>query len=281
MALLKHELRQNKISLIIWSAVISFMLAICVLIYPEMATQMGDISDIFADMGSFSSAFGMDQINFGEFTGYFGVECGNVLGLGGAFFASIIGISALAKEEHGHTADFLLVHPISRKLIITEKLCSVFMQLIIMNVIVSGFTALSIVIIGEEIDFKIIALMFVAYFILQLELAAITFCISAFLKNGGVGIGLGLATMMYFLNIISNLTEEAKFLKYITPFGYTDSAQIISDNAIKTEYLVVGLILTLLGIIAAYWKYSKKRYFLAKQSDKVLMPCRLFMIHVI
>lgn len=258
MTLLKHELRQNKTSLIIWSAIISFMLAICVIIYPEMATQMGDISKMFADMGSFSSAFGMDQINFGEFTGYFGIECGNVLGLGGAFFASILGISALAKEEHGHTAEFLLVHPITRKRIVTEKLFSVFTQLIIMNVVVIGFTALSIVIIGEEIDVKTIVLMFLAYFILQVELASITFGISAFLKNSGIGIGLGLATMMYFLNIISNLTEEAKFLKYITPFGYTDSSEIINNISLETNYLVVGMIFGLLGIVAAYWQYNRK-----------------------
>ena len=258
MTLLKHELRQNKTSLIIWSAIISFMLAICVIIYPEMATQMGDISEMFADMGSFSSAFGMDNVNFGEFTGYFGVECGNVLGLGGAFFASILGISALAKEEHGHTAEFLLVHPITRKRIITEKLCSIFTQLVIMNVVVVGFTALSIVIIREKIDVKTIALMFLAYFILQLELASVTFGISAFLKNNGIGIGLGLATMMYFLNIISNLTEDAQFLKYITPFGYTDSAEIINNISLETKYLVVGIAFTLLGVFAAYWKYTRK-----------------------
>ena len=94
-----HELKRGRISLLIWSAAIAFMLAICVIIYPEMKSQMGDISAMFADMGSFSEAFGMDKINFGSFTGFFGVECGNVLGLGGAFFAAIIGISALSKEE--------------------------------------------------------------------------------------------------------------------------------------------------------------------------------------
>ena len=102
MTIVKHELRRGKTALIIWTAAISFMLALCVMIYPEMSTQMGDISAMFADMGSFSAAFGMDRINFGEFIGFFGVECGNVLGLGGAFFAALVGISALAKEEKEH-----------------------------------------------------------------------------------------------------------------------------------------------------------------------------------
>ena len=86
MTIFFHELKRGKISLLIWSLAIAFMLGVCVLIYPEMKTQMGDISAMFADMGSFSAAFGMDKINFGSFIGFFGVECGNVLGLGGAFF---------------------------------------------------------------------------------------------------------------------------------------------------------------------------------------------------
>ena len=81
MTVYKHELKRAKISLLIWTAAISFMLGVCILIYPEMKTQMSDISAMFADMGSFSAAFGMDRINFGSFIGFFGVECGNVLGL--------------------------------------------------------------------------------------------------------------------------------------------------------------------------------------------------------
>ena len=97
MTLFWHEIKRNKLSLIIWSAAISFMLAVCVFIYPEMQSQMGEISTMFADMGAFSDAFGMDQLNFGEFMGYFGIECGNTLGIGGAIFAAILGVSALAK----------------------------------------------------------------------------------------------------------------------------------------------------------------------------------------
>ncbi len=104
MTLIKHELRQGRMMLIIWSIVIAFMLAICVLIYPEMETQMGDVSSMFAEMGGFSAAFGMDRLNFGEFIGFFGVECGNILGLGGAFFAALLGITILAKEEKEQTA---------------------------------------------------------------------------------------------------------------------------------------------------------------------------------
>lgn len=258
MAVLKHELRQGRDTLVIWTGIIAFMLGVCVLIYPEMKKQMGEISGMFADMGGFSAAFGMDKINFGEFIGYFGVECGNVLGLGGAFFAALLGVSVLAKEEKEHTAEFLLTHPVSRSKIVLQKLCAVFLQIVVLNVVAAGVAVLTAFLVGEMPETEVFALLFLAYFILQIEVAAICFGISAFIGRGGLGIGLGVAALFYFLNIISNLTEEAKFLKYLTPFGYTEGADLIANSSIHTGYLSVGLVLTVIGIGMAFYRYGRK-----------------------
>lgn len=258
MYILSHELRRDRTSLLIWTAVICFMLGICVVIYPEMSSQMDQMSEMFADMGSFTAAFGMDQLNFGEFMGYFGIECGNVLGLGGAFFAAILGISALAKEERDGTAEFLLTHPVSRVRVITEKLLSVFAQILIMNAVVIGVSVAAIVLIGESPDWQTLMLLFLAYLILQLEIASVTFGISAFLRSGALGIGIGLAVIAYFMNILSNLTEEVEFLKYITPFGYAESGYIINEKALDGKYVAVGIGFAVAGIAAAYIRYSKK-----------------------
>ena len=258
MTLFLHELKASRASLIIWSAAVSFMLGVCVFIYPEMSTQMNEIGDMFAEMGAFSSAFGMDQLNFGEFIGYFGIECGNVLGIGGALFAAITGVSMLAKEEKEHTAEFLLTLPVSRTKIVTEKLLAAVAQLVIFNAAVIAITVVSIAIVGVEADALTIALIFLAYFLMQLEILGITFGISAFVRRGELGLGLGFAIISYFINIISNLTEDLKFLKYITPFGYTDCADIISNRELNIAYLAVGALLLSAGLVAAFVQYNKK-----------------------
>ncbi len=258
MTIFKHELRRGKVSLLVWTAAVSFMLGVCILIYPDLSAQMEEVSGMFADMGSFSAAFGMDKINFGEFIGYFGVECGNVLGLGGAFFAALLGISALAKEEREHTAEFLLAHPVKRSRVIAEKLCAVLAQIVIFQGTVVVVTALAVLVIGEDVSVKTLALLFFAYFLMQLEVAAVTFGISAFLRRGGFGLGLGFAVVSYFLNIIANLMDETRFLKYITPFGFTESADIITDNAINSGYLAVGMCFAVAGVLLAFWKYQAK-----------------------
>ncbi len=258
MVLWKHELRQNRISLLIWSVSISFMIALCILIFPEMSSDMGDIGAMFADMGSFSAAFGMDRINFGEFVGFFGVECGNVLGIGGAFYAALTGITALSREEKEHTAEFLLTHPVSRRRIVMEKLLAVFVQLLILNLAVIGTSVCSILIIREEVPWDTMALLFAAYVLMQLEMAGITFGMSAFMRRGGPGPGIGAAALFYFLNLAANLTEKMRFLKYFTPLGYTDGADIIAEGAIHAGYLTAGIVLGTAGILAAFYQYGRK-----------------------
>lgn len=258
MTILKHELKQNRISLLVWTVSISFMIAVCVFLYPEMKGEMESISDVFADMGSFSAAFGMDQVSFGTLLGYYSIECGNVLGLGGAFFAALCGVSVLAKEEKDHTAEFLLTHPISRVKVITQKLLAVFMQIIILNVIVYVAVILSMIAIGETVPWKEINLLHIAYFLLQVELAGICFGISAFLKRGSLGIGLGVAIVMYFLNLISNITESAEFLKYITPFGYAEGSEVVANVELDMKLILIGMAYAIMGIAVAYWRYTKK-----------------------
>ena len=258
MTLVKHELRQGKTSFLIWTASIGFLLAICVFLFPEMKGQMEGVNDIFASMGSFTEAFGMDRLNFGTLTGFYAVECGNIMGLGGAFYAAFCAVSILSKEEKEKTAEFLLTHPVSRARIITEKLIALFIQITAMNIIIYALAIGSIAAVGEDIPWKEITLLHLAYYLLQMELAGICFGISAFLRKGSIGVGLGLAAMMYFLNLIANIADVAEFLKYITPFGYCEGADIIADGKLDGTMVAIGAVIGIAGIVIAYLKYTKK-----------------------
>ena len=258
MTLIKHELRQGRISFLIWTASVGFLLAVCVFLFPEMKGQMEDVGDVFSSMGSFSDAFGMDRLNFGTLLGFYAIECGNVLGLGGAFFAALCGAGILSKEEKDRTAEFLLTHPVSRARIVTEKLVSVYAQIIAMNLVIYGISLGSIAAIGESVPWKELNLLHLAYFLLQAELAGICFGISAFVRRGSAGIGLGIAAGMYFLNLVANIAQAAEFLKYITPFGYAEGADIIEKGCLDGTLVAIGLAFGAIGIGAAYGKYCRK-----------------------
>ncbi len=258
MTLVRHELRQGAVAFAIWTGAIAFLLMVCIFLFPEMKGEIDAVGDVFASMGSFTAAFGMDRLSIGTLSGFYAIECGNVLGLGGALFAALIGISSLSKEEKDHTAEFLLTHPVSRVRVITEKWIAVLIQIFAMNLAVLGFSLLSMAIIGETIPWNAVLLLHFTYFLLQIEIAGVCFGLSAFLRRTGTGIGLGLAAMLYFLNLISNMTQSAEFLKFITPFGYCEGADIIANSDLDAPRILLGMSYTGILLAAGYWKYRKK-----------------------
>lgn len=258
MIIVRHELRQGRVSFVIWTAAISFLLAVCVFLFPEMKHEMDEIGQMFSSMGSFTAAFGMDKLSFGTLTGYYAIECGNVLGLGGAFFASLTAVAILCKEEKGRTAEFLLTHPISRARVVSEKLAAVIIQLVVMNLIVLAVSACSMLAVGEEIPWKDISLLHTAYFIMQLELAGICFGISSVLRKGSIGVGLGVAIIAYFMNLIANITDSAEFLKNITPFGYCDAAEIAGSGSLDAARIAIGAVIAVVCVLGAFAMYTRK-----------------------
>lgn len=252
------ELKQSFRSLCIWTASIAFMMLVCILLFPEMKSEMDSVSDLFANMGGFTAAFGMDKLSFGEIMGFYGIECGNVLSIGGGFFAALAGISVLANEEKERTAEFLLTHPVSRLSVVSQKLLSVLTQVVVLNLVVVGVSLISAAVVGEEFEMKEFILLHIAYLLMQLEISCICFGISAFIRRGSIGIGLGLALALYFLNIVCNISEQAEFLRYITPYAYADASSIISEAKLDIGLIAVGTVIAVIGAAVGFFRYLKK-----------------------
>lgn len=258
MTIVKHELRQGRLAFWIWTGAIAFLLAVCAYLYPEMKGEMGEVGDVFSSMGSFTAAFGMDRLNFGTLTGYYAIECGNVLGLGGAFYAALTAIGSLSREERDKTAEFLLPHPVTRTRVAAEKLIAVLLQVTALNLIVYAVAVGSIAAVGETIPWKELNLLHLAYYLMQLVLVGICFGISAFLRGGSVGLGIGIAVGLYFLNLIANITEKAAALKHFTPFGFCDGAEIVSSGTLEAGRIAVGLAVGAACVLAAFLYYPRK-----------------------
>lgn len=258
MTIFKYELKRNKISFFIWTISIVLIMLMCVALFPEMKSQSQMIEQVYSQLGGMTEAFGMDRISMADAMGFYGIECGNMLGIGGAFFAAIIGIAALLGEEKNRTAEFLLTHPVSRTKIVAQKLIAIIVQIFALNMICALASYIGFMAIGEKIDIKTYVLFHIAYFIMQIEIAAICFGISACMKGGSIGVGIGIAAFSYIINIVANLSDKVDFLKYITPYGYAEPADIITKAEIDTTKLIIGLFVTVCMLMFAFVTYNKK-----------------------
>lgn len=260
MIIYKKDLKQGFLSLLVWTILLSSMLGMIILIYPEMKTQMAEISSSFSEMGSFTAVFGMNSTDFSKFQDFFGIESDSIMGLIGALYASLTGIHILACEEGGHTAEFLLTHPVTRARIFGEKILALITQITILDLAATGFSFLLITFTNEEIETDKVLLLFLGYYLMHLELALISAGVSAFLRKNLFGLGIGIAAAAYFLNIMSNLIEELDFLKYITPFGYTSSSSVLHDGTLEAGYISCGFLISLFFIAAGFHHWCRKEF---------------------
>ncbi|MBQ3938028.1 MAG: ABC transporter permease, partial [Clostridia bacterium] len=74
MTIFGFELKRNRISLIIWCAVIASMIAISILLFPLMEKTMTEMTELLANMGGLSAAYGMDQLSIGDYLNYYAME---------------------------------------------------------------------------------------------------------------------------------------------------------------------------------------------------------------
>ena len=93
---------------------------------------------------------------------------------------------------------------------------------------------------------------------MHLEVAAISFGISAMIRRGGLGIGLGIALIFYFISLASGISESLEFLKYLTPFSYTSGSYIIKNASLEWKYVIIGVVISTASVITAYKVYNKK-----------------------
>ena len=60
------------------------------------------------------------------------------------------------------------------------------------------------------------------------------------------------------MNLVCNMTEQAEFLRYITPYAYAEASNIISEAKLDTVLIVTGIIIAVIGAAVGFIKYTKK-----------------------
>lgn len=257
MTILKKELRGGAAGFLAWSLIIGGLMAVCVGLYPSIAGSMKDVSALFAGMGDFSAAFGLDKLQFGSIMGFYGTECGNILGLGGAFYAALTAMGLLAGEEGERTAEFLLTHPVCRLQICLEKLTALILLVIGLNTVCFICGAGGILIIGEKPVWSDLLRYHGALLLMQMEIGGLCFGLSAFLRRNSLGLAMGLTALLYFAGLLINLDQGLDWLRFVTPYYYADAARIFSRDTVAGPALA-GCFWCVLGTISGLWWYQRK-----------------------
>ncbi len=258
MTLLRHELKRNLKTLLIWALSIGLLCCGCLLLFESLEESMAGMAEAYANMGAFATALGMDKINVGTMEGFYATELGLMYALGGAMFSAMTGAAMLSKEEEGHTSEFLNTLPLGRSYIVGWKygamvLLIILFQVICLALIAGGFTGA-----GQWPPVKEFVLYHLSQLLMQLEIGSLCFLISAIFKRRQIGGALGLAMLLYVLDLLCRVLPDLEDLKYITPYYFSNAADIFTSGEVNVGMVIIALCITVFSVTAAVVIYRKR-----------------------
>ncbi len=254
------ELRKKIKSMLFWLAgILSWAIIVAVFIptiveqgqnYSEILDNMGvfgDIVNINAD--TFSTVMGIVGMYFGMLLIVFGIQAGNY------------GFGLVSIEESELTADFLITKPIKRSRILTAKIAAsiAVMAVTCLLYILSTYYIIMTVSDGFEVDSKALLLVLLSAFFVQLFFFAVGLVISLFLKKvkSVAPFSMGLVFSLYIVGAFAR-TFDIKFVEFINPFSYFETAAIASEAKYNMTYFIINLCVVLVSIAASYVLYKKR-----------------------
>lgn len=254
----KHELKTNIKSLFIWTLIMALVDFVFMIAYPSLEDAMNQAMDAYSNMGAFTQAFGIDKVGINTAPGFYATYIGAMFCIGGSIYAAIFGVGLLSKEEGGHTGEFLYTLPVSRVRVVLLKFAAMCTLLAAFSAVCYLVGVLSFVCIGMDVPIKELTLYHASQYLMQIEVASIAYLVSALCKKVNMSAGLGIALVLYFSDMMLRVIEDVAFLKYITPFYYSNAADIFGGMHSKPEFYTIGIIVTAVCIVTTVIYYDRK-----------------------
>ena len=260
--MLKRELKVNLKSFIIWTSILIGMFLIVYLMYPSIISSgniemMNEMMDMFPD--EILKAFNMDISTMDSAYGWLKTEGFVFVYLIVGVYSSIMGSSILLKEESEKTIEYLNALPIRRRDILKSKVfCGIF-YIVLMVLLMGIFNYIGLELSGD-FDRKQFLLLSLTPLFIGLPLFGINLFISTLCRKTKktFGIALGVSFLSYFLQILSEMSEEVEFLKYFTVYTLGDLRNVIVDVSINPVLVLISILISIIFITLSFVRYEKK-----------------------
>ncbi len=260
MRIVIRELKAHLKGTLIWCGVI---VLIIVMMMSEFSAyynnpEMADILEMMPQ--ALMDAFALNGSNLTTLEGFVSIASLYFYILAGAF-AIMLGSSLLSKEERDKTAEFFMTLPISRETILAGKTVAGLLHCLIFLAVTMGTLIIaSLRYAPDATFFDFMGLTALALFLIEVLFLSIGFFVAAALKrykkSGMVSVAIVLGT--YFISMVVNISDKLDVLKYVTPFKYFESADILRNMSLDSMYLGISIAVTLVAAAGTFFIYPKR-----------------------
>jgi ABC-2 type transport system permease protein len=254
-----RELRANRKALIIWS--VCMFLGVLSGMAKYTAYSSGANNDVFEKMpGTMKALLGMGSFDVTAISGFFAFLFSYIVVTAG-IHAVLLGSGIIAKEEQDKTAEYLMVKPVSRTVIITSKLLAALVNIVVVNIVtlISSIVMVAAYNKGKDITGEVMVF-FLSMFIIQLIFLSLGALIAAFMRNpkSSGALGAGVLFGCYVISKVTDLTDEVNFLNVFSPFKYFSYYDIINGNGLSFGIAVLSVLLVAVFSASTYMFYRKR-----------------------
>lgn len=260
--MLKRELKINLKNFIIWTSIIILIFLVVFLIYPTIISgdnikQLDEMMKMFPE--EMLKAFNMDISSIDSAYGWLKTEGFTFVLLITGIYSGLLGSNILLKEENDKTIEYINSLPITRTKIVLNKIICGIIYIIFMILTVGVFNYIGLSLSGD-FDKKSYILLSITPILSSIVIFSACLFLSSFTHKTKktLGISLSIVFISYFFNIISELSEETRFLKYFSVFTLCDIRNVIVDIKINPIMVVLSIILSIVLMIITIIHYNKK-----------------------
>lgn len=243
-AILRVESRKRLRSSITIAGVFVILGAFYYSMFPGFEEEAEEILEAFPEF--VLEMFGIDEMHTIE--GFIAAEMYAFfwIVLVGVYFAYIgAGLIAAAIDER--QMDLTLSNPISREAVLAQKVASLWVPLVVLNVAVGGVVYLGSVVIGDPIDpvsIAMVHLLSTPYLLVCAGIGLVCSVIAPRARTARSG-AIGAVVLLWLVDIVSVLDPDYEWVGDLTPSRYLD----VNDILVHQEYAVGDAVLLLVVFV--------------------------------
>lgn len=208
-------------------------------------------------------AFNFDRLSMSDPVGFYGTQIYLFITLFGSIYSMLLFSNVLSREENERTSEFLNTRPVKRSRIYISKISAAFVNISVFNALfgIVNYILFEIYVPGGY-DKELLWLLIAAPWIMHILFGSVSVLISVFIIKARTlyPLSIGIVLAAYFINVVSNLTEKGKYLRYLTPFKYFDAADLVTKEAFSTTYLAITVMIVLFAVTMAFYIYDNKDF---------------------
>ena len=138
------------------------------------------------------------------------------------------------------------------------KFAAVFASLVCFMVICGSFYVAGFLMLGENDFGKEFVLFLLLQLLMNVEVAAICFVISAISRKNRLGVGIAVAMLLYLYDLMARVVPDLKDVIFLSPFSYANATSVFSNADMDTTALALGTIMIVVMTGLAGFIYARR-----------------------